>query len=203
MDCGGGAVDIISYKVTKTMPMEIREVVKGEGQFISSPNIPPLIVLFILPTSGRAANHADQPSLGALCGAIVVDERFQDLLERKLKFNRDDALERIEDHEISEIMDRHWENGIRKMLTGTAREWTIRYPYSLVNPDIMGGAGGHSTFIVTSEEVEEVFRPIVEQIQALVVSQINSVVKKESKLPKVRLVHPQLASLATSGLSVH
>ncbi|ROW09511.1 hypothetical protein VMCG_02170 [Cytospora schulzeri] len=31
VDCGGGTVDLISYKVTKTNPMEVKEVVGGEG----------------------------------------------------------------------------------------------------------------------------------------------------------------------------
>lgn len=33
VDCGGGTVDIISYKATRTEPMEVTEVVKGEGQY--------------------------------------------------------------------------------------------------------------------------------------------------------------------------
>lgn len=32
VDCGGGTVDIISYKVTSTEPMVVREVVQGQGE---------------------------------------------------------------------------------------------------------------------------------------------------------------------------
>ncbi|ROW13226.1 hypothetical protein VPNG_04861 [Cytospora leucostoma] len=151
VDCGGGTVDLISYKVTKTQPMEVEEVVKGEG---------------------------------ALCGAIFVDERFEDLLELKLKLISEEALDLIDDDDIPEMMDRHWENGIRKLFTGTAQEWTIRYPFNLVDRHLMAGSRGFPTFTITSGEVEEVFRPIVEKIQELVVCQINAVSQKEDKLPK-------------------
>ncbi|KAK7748771.1 hypothetical protein SLS53_000795 [Cytospora paraplurivora] len=151
VDCGGGTVDLISYKVTKTQPMEVEEVVKGEG---------------------------------ALCGAIFVDERFEDLLELKLKLISEDALDVINDDDIPEMMDRHWENGIRKLFTGAAQEWSIRYPFNLVDRHLIANSRGFPTFTITSGEVEEVFRPIVEKIQELVVCQINSVSKKEDTLPK-------------------
>lgn len=32
VDCGGGTVDVISYKATGMDPMVVREVVKGKGR---------------------------------------------------------------------------------------------------------------------------------------------------------------------------
>ncbi|KUI68585.1 hypothetical protein VM1G_04300 [Cytospora mali] len=162
LDCGGGTVDLISYKVAKSNPMELMEV------------------LFYL--SGRS--HADGKLIGSLCGAIFVDERFKNLIMAKLKLIRNDALDLVADHEITEIMDRHWENGIRKRFIGAGHEWNIRYPYSLIDPAQMGNARSYPTFTITSQEVEDVFRPIVEKIQALVIDQINAVSEKEGSFPK-------------------
>ncbi|KUI61643.1 hypothetical protein VP1G_08816 [Cytospora mali] len=151
VDCGGGTVDLISYKVARSNPMELMEVVRGKG---------------------------------ALCGAIFVDERFKNLITAKLKLIRNDALDYVTDQEIAEIMERHWENGIRKRFTGAGHEWNIRYPHRLIDLAQMGNDGSWPTFTVTSQEVEDVFRPIVEKIQALVIDQINAVSEKEGNLPK-------------------
>lgn len=32
VDCGGGTVDIISYKVTSIKPMKVCEIVQGQGK---------------------------------------------------------------------------------------------------------------------------------------------------------------------------
>lgn len=128
----------------------------------------------------------DEQFLGALCGAIFVDERFEEVLELKLKLISEDALHVIDEDDIPEMMDRHWKNGIRKLFTGAAQEWTIRYPFNLVDRHLMARSREFPKFTITSGEVEEVFRPIVEKIQELVVCQINAVSKKEDKLPKVR-----------------
>jgi hypothetical protein len=125
-----------------------------------------------------------------LCGAIFVDDCFKELLEQKLKQISEDALDRINENEIPEMMTVNWENGIRKAFTGADREWTIRYPYSLIDPIQVRDARGFPTFIITSEDIKEVFRPTMEKIQALVVRQINAVDKKEYKLPKVRPPYP-------------
>lgn len=193
VDCGGGTVDLISYKVTKTSPMEVREVVKGEGEFqidLTGPNqwtLPSLFEFAALRQSGRSQTNEQVP--GALCGAIFVDERFKDLLKQKLKVITEDALERVGENDFREMVTENWENGIRKAFTGEAQEWTIRYPYSLIDPDQVRNGRGFPTFVINSEDIKEVFRPIMEKIQALVVQQINAVVAKEDKLPKARLPH--------------
>lgn len=98
----------------------------------------------------------------------------------------EDALDRINENEIPEMMTVNWENGIRKAFTGTDREWSIRYPYSLIDPYHLRDARRFPTFTITSEDIKDVFRPTMEKIQALVVRQINAVDKKEDKLPKAR-----------------
>lgn len=193
VDCGGGTVDLISYKVTKTSPMEVREVVKGEGQFRSDCTGPTLVdrpTPFPPCYFGQSGcGLADEKFTGALCGAIFVDERFEDLLKHKLTLIKEDALSHMEENEFREMMTVNWENGIRKAFTGAPREWSIRYPYSLLDQDTMRDGRGFLTFTITSEEIEEVFRPIMENIRDLVVHQINAVVTKEDKLPKVSLFH--------------
>ncbi|KAJ0113811.1 ctin-like atpase domain-containing protein [Diaporthe amygdali] len=157
VDCGGGTVDVISYKVTKTDSMIVREAATGEG---------------------------------ALCGAIMVDDRFRSLLVTKLEEVSEHAMQRLRERDIQDLMITEWENGIRSQFTGEESEWIIRQPQRLVNPSIFvdedddDDNAGYPTFTITHEEVKEVFRPIVERIYELVEAQIRDVQMKTERLPK-------------------
>lgn len=114
-----------------------------------------------------------------------MDERFKDLVIKQITERCGVNSERILDQDLEEIMTRTWEGEIRNQFNGEAKVWTIRLPFRLINTDQLDPNRGHPTFIITSEEVEEVFRPIVEKIESLVNSQIAAAFKKEGNLPKV------------------
>ncbi|KAI7782498.1 actin-like atpase domain-containing protein [Diaporthe eres] len=155
VDCGGGTVDIITYKIIKTKPMTVQEVVTGKG---------------------------------ALCGAIFVEERFKELVIRKLEEISEDAMEHVSPQDIQKIMTNHWEDEIRDDFSGAAKTWEISQPFSLISKGPFDRSGGYPTFTITSEEVEEVFRPSVEQIGALVNSQIDAAVKTDGNFPRYAIL---------------
>lgn len=115
-----------------------------------------------------------------------MDERFRALLMRKLQEVSEDAVARVSEQEIQEMMSRNWEDEIRSQFSGAAKTWTIRLPYSLIDADLLDPNSGYPKFTITSAEVEEVFRPIVKKIHSLVNRQIEAAVKKEGRAPKVR-----------------
>lgn len=125
--------------------------------------------------------------IGDLCGAIFVDERFKALLTSKLQEVSEDAMARVSDKEIQDMMSQDWERQIRSQFSGAAKTWTIRLPLSLIDADLLRHNSGYPMIIITSAEVEEVFRPIVEKIYLLVNRQIEAAVKKQGRAPKVKI----------------
>lgn len=115
-----------------------------------------------------------------------MEERFKDLLFSKLQGISPDARARIAEDELQEILSRNWEAEIRNEFSGAAKTWTIRVPYSLIDAGRLDPNSGYPKFTVSSAEIEEVFRPIVEKVYSLVNRQIESVIKKEGRAPKVR-----------------
>lgn len=119
-----------------------------------------------------------------------MDERFKDLLVRKLKDISADAMDRVTELQMTEMMSTHWENQIRSQFNGAPKTWTIRHPYSLIDYVRLDHNSGFPTFTITCDEVDEVFRPSVEKIHSLVNGQIEATVhrdKEERSLPKVRI----------------
>lgn len=108
------------------------------------------------------------------------------LVVKKLKEISEDAMERVTEQELREILTRDWEEKIRNQFNGAAKSWTVRYPFSLIDRDRLDPRRGYPTFTITSDEVKEVFEPSVEKIRSLVNSQIEAADKKDGKLPEVR-----------------
>lgn len=125
-----------------------------------------------------------------------MDNRFRSLLVKKLEECSEDAMQRLRERDIQELMRTVWENGIRSQFTGEENEWIIRQPQKLVNSSMFvdedddddDDNAEYPTFTITSEEVKEVFRPIVERIHELVKAQIRNVRTKTGKLPKVIMI---------------
>lgn len=124
-------------------------------------------------------------AIGALCGAVFVDDRFKTLLKIKIDEVSPNAWSLVTNEEIQEIMTNDWQK-IRGQFKGGVQEWTIRYPYSLINHEgcVKVGAG-FPKFKITSDEVKQVFAPIVQKIKYLVNGQADAVLEKENKSPKV------------------
>lgn len=105
----------------------------------------------------------------------------------KLQEVSEDAVARVSEEEIQEIMSRNWEDEIRSQFSGAAKTWTIRLPYSLIDVGHLDPNSGYPKFTITSAEVAEVFEPIVKKIYSLVNRQIEAAVKKEGRAPKVMM----------------
>lgn len=112
-------------------------------------------------------------------------ERFKELVGKKFEEKVADAIQRVTEEEWQDIMTRNWEQEIRNQFTGAARTWIVRLPYSLIDVHGPEPNGGRPTITITSEEVDEVFRPSVKRIESLVASQVEAAVMKYGKLPKV------------------
>lgn len=108
---------------------------------------------------------------------------------KKLREVSEDAMERVSEKDMQEIMTNDWEKRIRAQFNGQARNWSIRLPFRLIDIDRLDLSRGHPTFTITSEELVEVFRPSVEKIASLVNDQIDAAVKKCGKLPEVKAYH--------------
>lgn len=115
-----------------------------------------------------------------------MEERFRELVIRKLKEISEDAMDHVSPEDIQKIMTHHWEDEIRGDFSGAAKTWEISQPFSLISRGPFDRSGGYPTFTITSEEVEEVFRPSVEKIKELVNSQIEAAVNKDGNFPRVR-----------------
>jgi hypothetical protein len=184
-DCGGGTADVITYKVTKTNPMTVQEAVAGEGE---SKDVSPSFQFLSISNLCNTYTEWTEltPLLGALCGEIFVAERFKELVLKKFEDKVADATRLVTEEEWQEIMTRNWEQEIRNQFTGAAKIWIIRLPYGLINAVGLEPNRGRPTVTITSEEVKEVFEPIVEKIRNLITSQIQAAVKKYKESPKVR-----------------
>ncbi|KAI3391752.1 hypothetical protein diail_6846 [Diaporthe ilicicola] len=126
---------------------------------------------------------------GGLCGAIFVDDRFRDLLKKKLEEFSPNAMRGLRERDIRQMITSEWENGIRSQFVGKVNKWVIRLPEKLVDPDMFvdeddDDDGDYPTFTITSDEVKDVFKPTMERIYALVDRQIQAVFEKTKKLPK-------------------
>lgn len=192
VDCGGGTVDIITYRFVK--PLAVHEAVPGRGQPSSFSS-----------HSYRCALHTMSTALtnyvGALCGGLFVAERFKELVinkfEQVFEVVRGPNLEQ----EMQKIMARDWEEEIRNEIGGPVKTWTIGLPISLANLGRLYENGNYPAITITSEEVEEVFRPSVEKIVSLITSQIDAATKKGDRYPKVcNILLARLRSFADSEL---
>lgn len=75
---------------------------------------------------------------------------------------------------------------MRNKFTGDpAQGWTIRVPMSLYEADILDIHQGWRMIQITSTDLTEVFKPVLSKIGALVLGQIQSVVEKQGKNPKL------------------
>lgn len=115
-----------------------------------------------------------------------MEERFKDLLFSKLQDIAPDARARILEKELQRILTHDWEDDIRSEFSGAPKTWAIHVPHSLIDVSRLDLNSGFPKFTVSSAEIEEVFRPIVEKVYSLVNRQIESVIKKEGRAPKVR-----------------
>ncbi|KAH7329328.1 hypothetical protein B0I35DRAFT_473943 [Stachybotrys elegans] len=110
---------------------------------------------------------------GGLCGAVFLDEAFDDKLKRKVPRSIWSELGREGRRDIKNT---HWENGIKTQFRNDGTPWKILLPF------VENGQPVQLTF--TNEEVLRIFKPVVGQVYKLVFDQISQVRRKYRKLPK-------------------
>ncbi|RDA89231.1 hypothetical protein CP532_0588 [Ophiocordyceps camponoti-leonardi (nom. inval.)] len=106
---------------------------------------------------------------GNFRGAICLDDGFRDLLESKLPSH---IWSRIGRGGINELMDIHWENGIKiNYREGTDVELPVAYGNNLIKVKI------------SKEEISNIYKPIVAETVDLVFKQISETKRKFKKHP--------------------
>lgn len=130
---------------------------------------------------------------GALAGAVFVDADFKLLLKSKFDEISSELWDHISDKDIEEIMSDDWPRMRNKFTGDPAQGFTLRTPMSLYEAGLLDARDGIKKLQITSMDLKEVFRPVLEKILTLVLGQIHSVVAKEGKNPKVNCDSANLA----------
>lgn len=120
---------------------------------------------------------------GKMCGAIFVDQEFQNFLRGKLTKRWD----KISASQIKKLMNDEWEHGIKRGFEDTDREWEVRLPPEATSSSLILGRkkGEGATLKLQKGHVRGIFSLALGQIRALVHKQIAEIQKKEKKSPKV------------------
>ena len=92
--------------------MELRECVEGQGEYSQE-----------LMRSNKMLKRA----VGKLCGAVFLDQDFQDLVKQLL--GGDDVWNSIEPKILKKWMTTEWEIGIKRAFNGDERTWELTLPY--------------------------------------------------------------------------
>jgi len=133
--------------------------------------------------------HSDSPSLdlrecvegdGDLCGAIFIDQRFENLIATML--SADHIFEGPRPEYLKKMLNREWENGIKRCFnTRQEQQWVVELPQQLMQAT--GVLTPHLP--LKTGHVKRCFSPAITQIRDLVNVQIEEIEKKEGRKPKV------------------
>ncbi|KAJ5347015.1 actin-like ATPase domain-containing protein [Penicillium brevicompactum] len=172
-DAGGGTVDLISYKVKEVDPLSLEEATQGTGEIIDD-RVPQLNHLFLI-------------SKGAVCGSLLLDERFERVLMKKVGLQNYQSLP-IKSKEAALSF---W----RDMVKPTFGEESdcdfldvdhfVPLPGAADQPDknIDGGFVQFEGF-----EIEEIFEPIVSRVEELVRGQLEKISRNRLNAKAIVLV---------------
>jgi hypothetical protein len=127
--------------------------------------------------------HSDFPSLdlrecvegdGGLCGAIFIDQRFENLIAAML--SAEELFQGPRPEYLKKMMNREWENGIKRCFdTKQDQKWTVELPQQL-----MRATGVLSPQLsLKTGHVKSCFSRSITQIRDLVNVQIEEIEKKE------------------------
>lgn len=122
---------------------------------------------------------------GGLAGASFLGARFKSLVKDKLHEISPGLWRHVSARDMEEIMSEEWPNMRRVFKGDPAQSFTIRIPMSLFEAGLLNVRDGRTTIRITSEDLEEVFRPILKKIETLVLGQVHSVLEKQGQFPKV------------------
>ncbi|RYP04630.1 hypothetical protein DL765_010131 [Monosporascus sp. GIB2] len=120
---------------------------------------------------GTAVEETEPFAISALCGANFVDQEFESLLKNQVGAR---VWRSIPLHQCKKVMNDDWEHNIKKT-SDINKTWTIDLPTRLKR----------RTVTVTPEQMREVFRTTVSQIETLIDNQIEAVDQKTGQWSKV------------------
>ncbi|KAL6828349.1 HSP70 family [Trichoderma camerunense] len=122
---------------------------------------------------------------GKLCGATFLDEVFQTTLRSKLDKISPDAWQILEESgALSRIIHNDWENGIKPQFRNTDQHWLLQMPTSGLNRKRTHDQFRFSDIKFDAKDVQNIFKPIVAEIEKLVTDQAESVKRKYKEEPK-------------------
>lgn len=122
--------------------------------------------------------------IGALCGAIYVDQEFIRLLITKFAEVHSLPWDKIEPEEdLMELM--HTWHSRRDEFDGTGRnaeDWKVRVPDSLLQPD---HNGARPKVVITAQDMATIFKLSVDRIKSMIGEQVSAIKEAQGKLPRV------------------
>ncbi|OAA42644.1 Heat shock protein Hsp70 [Metarhizium rileyi] len=117
---------------------------------------------------------------GGLCGGIFLDEKFKEFVMARTC----DAMRTLDKARFNKFLNDNWEHGIKPQFRGHGqnRSWGVELPNAVVTNG--KGKKRASTLEISTPELVDVFRPVVDKVQSLVRYQAMSIVGKYGKEPK-------------------
>ncbi|EKJ75667.1 hypothetical protein FPSE_04168 [Fusarium pseudograminearum CS3096] len=115
---------------------------------------------------------------GGLCGGIFLDQKFLGLLRRKFP---KDITRMLAREAAQRIVKDDWESGIKTAICKESDKYEINLVYKgPVDPQFFP-----SSFALQADEIrEQVYKPVIEEIKELIITQIRQVEEGYQKPPK-------------------
>ncbi|KAK7226046.1 hypothetical protein V2G26_014049 [Clonostachys chloroleuca] len=113
---------------------------------------------------------------GNLCGAAVLDERFEQVFRGYLPEN---AYDQLDVNVLARILHVDWEDGMKTSFTGLEFD-----PYKIFMPSGCGIKGMPDTVNITPDNVREIFDPVAASCAELLSKQMQEVKKARKREPK-------------------
>ncbi|PNY28423.1 Uncharacterized protein TCAP_01645 [Tolypocladium capitatum] len=114
---------------------------------------------------------------GKLCGAVLLDEGFLQLLRSKLPRN---VWDKIGASDVQWIMSQFWENGMKPQFNRDSEPFVVPVPYGgkMENPS------QSPALTFNRHELSDVYKPVVAEVATLVCSQVRKVIEAYGKPPR-------------------
>ncbi|KAJ4131118.1 hypothetical protein NW768_006660 [Fusarium equiseti] len=117
---------------------------------------------------------------GGLCGGVFLDEAFVKLVRKKSPQGTWGSVSKTDEKKFLNDL---WEHGIKPQFENQQRTWPVDLPESCKS-NASKGLKRRITLELTSTEIESVFSPIADKIEALVNHQVVAIKKKYGEGPK-------------------
>ncbi|KAK4079303.1 hypothetical protein Trihar35433_408 [Trichoderma harzianum] len=122
---------------------------------------------------------------GKLCGATFLDDLFLTALRNKINKISPNAFKVLEESGgLNRIIHNDWENGIKPQFRNTNQHWLVQMPSSGSNRKRTHDQFRFSDIKFKAKDVQEIFTPIVAEIETLITIQASTVKIKYKKEPK-------------------